>query len=185
MTSGALLPAIQVSPKNWMVVRPGGSQRGSRPHTTPGHRGALALGTTIGPSTGDVTAPGPAQTPPPNPIAARTGDGRVQSRPSSRVHEPCSSTEVVALRSQTGLTGFGSHRSSYGGFGGGHPHFRPHARRRAGDGARVTGIEPALSAWEVSGAARPPPACWLTCGCADGLSVRDRDCPRGLVRSGT
>jgi hypothetical protein len=53
------------------------------------------------------------------------GDGRVLSGPSSRVHEPCSSTEVVALRSQTGLTGSGSHRSSYGGFGGRTPTFPP------------------------------------------------------------
>ena len=30
---------------------------------------------------------------------------------------------MIVLRSQTGLTGSGSHRSSYGGFGGGHPHF--------------------------------------------------------------
>src|SRR6266852_9310960 len=34
---------------------------------------------------------------------ASAGDGRVLSRLSSRVHEPCSLTEVVALRSQTGL----------------------------------------------------------------------------------
>ena len=34
----------------------------------------------------------------------------------------------LPCRSQTGLTGSGSHRSSYGGFGGGHPHFHPHAR---------------------------------------------------------
>jgi len=32
----------------------------------------------------------------------------------------------VALRSQTGLTGSGSHRYSYGGFGGGHLRFQPH-----------------------------------------------------------
>ena len=50
---------------------------------------------------------------------------------------------------------------------------------------RVTGIEPALSAWEVGGAARPPPADWLTCGCADTLTVRDRDYPRWLLCSGT
>ena len=34
--------------------------------------------------------------------------------------------EAVALRSQTGWTGSGSHRYSYGGFGGGHPHLHPH-----------------------------------------------------------
>ena len=30
VTSGASLPAVHVSPKNWKVVRPRGSQRGSR-----------------------------------------------------------------------------------------------------------------------------------------------------------
>jgi hypothetical protein len=89
-----------------------------------GHRDALVLVTNIGPSTGEGTAPCPAQTPPPNPIAAEPGDGRVQSRPSWRVHKPCSSPEAVALRPQTVLTGSGSHRYSYGGFGGGHPHFQ-------------------------------------------------------------
>jgi hypothetical protein len=49
----------------------------------------------------------------------------------------------------------------------------------------VTGIEPALSAWEVCGAASRLPADWLTCGSADTLPVRDRDCPRRLLRSGT
>jgi hypothetical protein len=94
------------------------------------HPGALALVTTTpGPFLGDVIAPCPAQTSPPNPIAADSGDGRVLSSPSSRAHEPCSFTGAVALRSQAGLTGSGSHRSSYGGFGGGHPHFHPHTRR--------------------------------------------------------
>ena len=50
---------------------------------------------------------------------------------------------------------------------------------------RVTRIELALSAWELYGAASPPPADWLTCGCADVLSVSDPDCPRWLLRSGT
>jgi len=31
------------------------------------------------------------------------------------------------VRSQAVLTGSGSHRSSYGGFAGGHPHFHPHS----------------------------------------------------------
>ena len=91
------------------------------------HLRALVLVTTLGPSPGAATAPCPAQTPPPNPTAAGPGDGRVQSRPSSRVHEPGTLTEAVALRSQTVLTGSGSHRYSYGGFGGGHPHFHRHA----------------------------------------------------------
>ena len=90
-------------------------------------RDALVLVTNAGPFTGDGTTRCLAQTPPPNPIAAGPGDGRVLSRPSSRVHEQCNFTAAVALRSQTGLTGSGSHGSSYGGFGGGHPHFHPHS----------------------------------------------------------
>ena len=70
VTSATLLPAVHVSPENWKVVRPRGSQRGSRPHMTPGTRDVLVLVTNIGPSTGEGTAPCPAQTPPPNPIAA-------------------------------------------------------------------------------------------------------------------
>ena len=51
---------------------------------------------------------------------------------------------------------------------------------------RVTGIEPALSAWEVCGAAaRLPARIGLTCGSTVLLSVRDRGCPRWLLRSGT
>jgi hypothetical protein len=43
----------------------------------------------------------------------------------------------------------------------------------------------ALSAWEVCGTVASPPADWLTCGSVDTFSVRDRDCPRWLLRSGT
>ena len=91
------------------------------------HLDALVLVTTLRPSTSAVAALCPSQTPPPNPTAAEPGDGRVLSRPSSRVHEPCSFTGAVVLRPQRGLTGSRSHRYSYGGFGGGHPHFHPHA----------------------------------------------------------
>jgi hypothetical protein len=49
---------------------------------------------------------------------------------------------------------------------------------------RVTRIELALSAWEVSVTALRPPADWLTCGPAGLLTVRDRDCPQWLIRSG-
>ena len=49
---------------------------------------------------------------------------------------------------------------------------------------RVTGIEPALSAWEVCGAVSPSPADRLTCGCAYALPVSDPDCPRWLLRLG-
>ena len=113
-----------------VMRRPGSRRSGavSRPSAHDArHLRALVLVTTLSPSTGPATAPCPAQTPPPNPTAAEPGDGRVLSRPSSRVHEPGTLTEAVALRSQTVLTGSGSHRSSYGGFGGGHPHFHPHA----------------------------------------------------------
>jgi len=50
---------------------------------------------------------------------------------------------------------------------------------------RVTRIELALSAWEVGVAALPPPADWPSCGSVGTLPVRDRDCPRWLLRSGT
>jgi hypothetical protein len=50
---------------------------------------------------------------------------------------------------------------------------------------RVTGIEPALSAWEVCGAVGLLPADSMTCGDLDCLSVSDRDCPWLLIRSGT
>ena len=71
--------------------------------------------------------------PPPNPIAAEPGDGRVLSRPSSRVHEPRNSPDAVAQRPQAVLTGSGSHRYSYGGFGGGHPRFHLHTDCRQPD----------------------------------------------------
>ena len=148
-------------------------------HNT-GHRDALVLVTNIGPSTGKGTTPCPAQTPPPNPIAAEPGDGRVLSRPSSRVHEPRNSPDAVALRQQTALTGSGSHRSSYGGFGGGHPHFHPHT----GCGNPIS-PKLALSAWEVCGATARLPTDWLICGSTVPLTVKARDCPRWLLRSGT
>ena len=50
---------------------------------------------------------------------------------------------------------------------------------------RVTGIEPALSAWEVCGVARLLPAVSVTCGDLDGLSASDRDYPWALFLSGT
>src|SRR5215471_19631345 len=51
---------------------------------------------------------------------------------------------------------------------------------RAGEG-----IEPALSAWEVCGAARVLPADSLTCGDLGGLSTGDHDYPWVLLPSGT
>jgi hypothetical protein len=50
---------------------------------------------------------------------------------------------------------------------------------------RVTGIEPALSAWEICGAVALPPADSVTCGDLGGLSLSDRDYPRVLLPSGT
>ena len=71
--------------------------------------------------------------PSPDRLLPDNGDGRVQSGPSSRVHEPCSSTEAVALRSRTGLTGSGSHTYSSGGFAGRPPRFHPHTGCRKTD----------------------------------------------------
>ena len=68
---------------------------------------------------------GDAPAAPPNPMAAEPGDGRVGSRPSSRVHEPRTCPGAVARRSQTVLTGSGSHRYSCGGFGGRAPTLPP------------------------------------------------------------
>jgi hypothetical protein len=47
------------------------------------------------------------------------------------------------------------------------------------------GIEPALSAWELYGAARLPPGDSTTCGDIGGLTVSDRDYPQALLLSGT
>ena len=90
------------------------------------HLAALVLITTCELSSAHRAGLCPAQPPPPNPTAAGPGDGWVLSSSASRVHEPCTPTWAVALRPQPGLTGSGSHRYSYGGFGGGHPHFHRH-----------------------------------------------------------
>ena len=50
---------------------------------------------------------------------------------------------------------------------------------------RVTGIEPALSAWELYGAARLQPGDSATCGDIGGLTVSDRDYLQALLLSGT
>jgi len=50
---------------------------------------------------------------------------------------------------------------------------------------RVTGIEPALSAWEVSSPFHGLPAGTLTCGHDGALSMSDRGSPRGFALSGT
>jgi hypothetical protein len=65
---------------------------------------------------GAVAAPCLAQTPPPNPIAAEPDGGRVLSRGGAADH---------AVTPQAPLTGSGCREHSYGGFGGGHPHFHP------------------------------------------------------------
>jgi hypothetical protein len=49
---------------------------------------------------------------------------------------------------------------------------------------RVTGIEPALSAWEVSSAIRGLRAETLICGSSDRVATSDRESPLGLTRSG-
>ena len=83
-----------------------------------GHHRALVLVTTIGPLPGAVTAPCPSQAPPPNPIAAEPDGRRVLSRGGAADHE---------VTPKAPLTGSGWREHSYGGFGGGHPHFHPHA----------------------------------------------------------
>jgi hypothetical protein len=70
------------------------------------HPGALVLVTTCGPSSAHRAGLCPAQTPPPNPAAAEPGDGRVRSRPSSRVHEAGSSTWSGWPAVTDGLDGF-------------------------------------------------------------------------------
>ena len=67
---------------------------------------------------GTVTAPCSAQTPPPNPIAAEPDGRGVLSRGGEADHE---------VTPQAPLTGSGCREHSYGGFGGGHPHFHAHA----------------------------------------------------------
>jgi hypothetical protein len=112
---GRAAAAVHVSPENWKVVRPWLPAWLPLAHDG-WHLGALVLVTISGfPRRRDRALPCP--DPPPNPAAAGPGDGRVRSRPSSRVHEPCRFTGAVARRSQTVLTGSGSHGSSCGGFG--------------------------------------------------------------------
>ena len=65
---------------------------------------------------GPVTAPCPAQAPSPNSIAAEPDGRRVLSRGGAADHE---------VTPQAPLTGSGCREHSYGGFGGGHPHFLP------------------------------------------------------------
>jgi hypothetical protein len=65
---------------------------------------------------GVVTAPCPSQAPPPNPIAAEPDGRRVLSRVGVADH-------AVTLKAP--WTGSGWREYSYGGFGGGHPHFHP------------------------------------------------------------
>jgi hypothetical protein len=82
-----------------------------------GHRDALVLVANIGPSTGGGTVADPAQIPPPNPTAAEPNGRRVLSRVGVADH-------AVTLKAP--LTGSGWRENSYGGSGGGHPHFHPH-----------------------------------------------------------
>ena len=67
-----------------------------------------------------ATRPRPvlSQAPPSNPIAAEPDGRRVLSRGGAADH---------AVTPKAPLTGSGCREHSYGGFGGGHPHFHPHA----------------------------------------------------------
>ena len=78
---------------------------------------------TLGPSTGAVTAPCPAQTPPPNPDCCRTLRQTVLSGVRVADHE-------VTLKAP--WTGSGWREHSYGGFGGGHSPFHRAFRLRQG-----------------------------------------------------
>ena len=75
-----------------------------------------------------ATRPRPvlSQAPPPNPIAAEPYGRRVLSRGGAAHH---------AVTPEAPLTGSGCREYSYGGFGGGHPHFHPHA-----DDLRITRV---------------------------------------------
>ena len=73
--------------------------------------------------------------PSPEPDCAGPGDGRVRARPSSRVRAPCTFTEVVVLRLQTGLDGFRESQILLRRVRGAHPHLRQHAAAMA-----MTGI---------------------------------------------
>jgi hypothetical protein len=127
---------------------------------------ALVLVPVSGLSPGAV--PAPCHVPGPSPIlmAAEPDDGRVGSRPSSRVHEPRNCPGAIARRSPAVLTGSGSHRYSCGGFGGRAPTLPPACRlpvpglirrlapvwrcrsrlRRAGSGTGRPGVLPGRSA---------------------------------------
>ena len=56
VTSGALLPAVHVSPDNWKVVRPRGSQRGSHLNMMLGIPG-VPIVVIMGPCRSNMTAP--------------------------------------------------------------------------------------------------------------------------------
>jgi hypothetical protein len=95
---------------------------------------------TLGPSTGAVTAPCPAQTPPPNPDCCRTLRQTVLSGVRVADHE-------VTLKAP--WTGSGWREHSYGGFGGGHSPFH-----RAFRLSPTQSHYSAPSAWEVTAGAR-------------------------------
>jgi hypothetical protein len=81
-------------------------------------RGALAVITAARPAPGHRPRRCPAQAPPPNPAAAGPDGRRVLSRVGAADH---------AVTPQAPWTGSGWREYSYGGFGGGHTNFHPHA----------------------------------------------------------
>jgi hypothetical protein len=137
-TSGSFLAAVHGSPADREVVRSCGSQ----PHMTAGHCRALVVIAIGGPSPGTRTAPCVLLRPFPEPDCCRTPGRTGFCQGCLRVYMNQAATpEVVALtRSQTVLTGSGSATPSYGGFGGGHPHFRPHTDRRKPGFTDLTGL---------------------------------------------
>jgi hypothetical protein len=86
VTSGSSLPVVHVGPENRKVVRPRGSQHGSRLYIKSGII-ALVLVIASGPFLCAVAMPCPAQTPPPNPTAAEPHGRRVLSRVGVADHE--------------------------------------------------------------------------------------------------
>jgi hypothetical protein len=87
-------------------------------------RDALVLAAIFRPVCGNPAAPCPVPGPSPNPIAAEPDGRRVLSRGGAADH---------AVTPQAPLTGSGCREYSYGGFGGGDPHFHPHTAFRKPD----------------------------------------------------
>ena len=139
------------------------------------------------PSVG-VAAPGPAQTlPRTRPLPNPGTDGFCQGRLRVYINQ-APLRGAVALRSQTGLTGSGSHRSSYGGFGGGHPPFHPHTACRQPNPytGRVSAVLPSARPWSSGNGVWGVPRRFAKGGalCACGVIRQGAQLPGTGVRGG-